>query len=436
MTDIDAVLAGDRDHVWHPWGIPGVAGAPVLTGAAGSRVWDAEGRRYLDLGSQLVFTNAGHQHPRVVGAIISQAERLATAAPNYPVEARSEAARLVAELAPDGFDYVFFTTGGTEAVENAVRAARAVTGRRKILSSYRSYHGNTTASITATGDPRRFGNEFGVDHVHFFSPHLYRTVFWSADPEEEASRALAHLRQVVTFEGPAAVAAVLLETVIGAGGVIPPPPGYLAGVRALCDEFGILLILDEVMAGFGRTGRWFAFEREGVVPDLFTVAKGINAGAVPLGGVVFGNHIAEAFRDRPFPGGMTYSGHPLACAAAVGAIHAMAEEDMIARADRLGADVLGPGLQRLGSQFAAVGDVRGVGAFWALELVTDRAGKEPMPAEAMAAFGAALRRLGVLGLVVGNRLHVAPPLVLSDEEADEALAVLDEALRTLDPYLA
>ena len=223
---------------------------------------------------------------------------------------------------------------------------------------------------------------------------------------------------------------------IGAGGVIPPPPGYLAGVRTLCDEFGIMLILDEVMAGFGRTGRWFAFERYDVVPDMFTVAKGINAGAVPLGAVVFSDRIADEFRDRPFPGGMTYSGHPLACAAAVGAMHALAEEDLVGRSDRLGAEVLGPGLQRLGAEFTAIGDVRGVGAFWALEFVTDRTSKEPMPAAVMGAFGAALRSLGVLGLVVANRLHIAPPLTLTDSEADEAIAVVGEALRVFDDALA
>ncbi len=431
MTDIEAVLAGDRDHVWHPWATQGVANGLVLSHGQGSRVWDAAGNRYLDLTSQLVFTNAGHQHPRVVAAVVNQAERLATASPNFAVDVRSEAARLVAERAGEGFDYVFFTTGGTEAVENAIRAARAVTGRRKILSSYRSYHGNTTASISATGDPRRFGNEFGIDHVRFFSPHAYRSSFWASDEDEESARALAHLRQIIEFEGPSAVAAVLLETVIGSGGVIPPPPGYLAGVRALCDEFGAMLILDEVMAGFGRTGRWFAFERYDVVPDMFTVAKGINAGAVPLGAVVFGDRIAAAFRDRPFPGGMTYSGHPLACAAAVGAIRAMDDEDMIARADRLGELVLGPGLRRLASQFDVIGDVRGLGAFWALELVADRGEKTPMPAPKMAEFGRTLQRLGVLGLVVANRLHIAPPLVLSDDEADEALALLDLALRTV-----
>lgn len=434
MTLSTSTLDGDRDHVWHPWAKQGVASPIELTHAAGCYVWDRDGRQYLDLASQLVFTNAGHQHPRVVSAIVAQAERLATASPSFAVDVRSEAARLVAERAPDGFEYVFFTTGGTEAVENAIRAARQVTGRRKILSSYRSYHGNTTASITATGDPRRFGNEYATDHVHFFSPHLYRSAFWAADAAQECERGLAHLRQIIEFEGPASIAAVLLETVVGAGGVIPPPPGYLAGVRALCDEYGIMLILDEVMAGFGRTGRWFAFERYDVVPDIFTVAKGINSGAVPLGAVVYSDRIAEVFKERTFPGGMTYSGHPLACAAAIGAIHAMAEEDMVARADRLGEEVLGRGLQRLAAQYLPIGDVRGVGAFWALEFVTDRATRAPMPPAAMAAFAAALLRLGVLGLVVANRLHIAPPLVLSDEQADEGLALLQEALAVFDPY--
>ena len=430
MTDIDAVLAADRDHVWHPWAKHGVAGALVLAGGEGSHVWDATGRRYLDLTSQLVYTNAGHQHPRVVEAIVAQARSLATASPTHAIEARSEAARLVAQRAPDGFEYVFFTTGGTEAVENAVRAARWATGRRKILSSYRGYHGNTTASIAATGDPRRFGNEFAVDHVHFFSPHLYRSAFWSGDEQQESERALTHLRSVIEFEGPASIAAVLLESVIGAGGIIPPPPDYLAGVRRLCDEFGILLILDEVMAGFGRTGRWFAFEHYDVVPDIFTVAKGINSGAVPLGAVVFSDRVAEAFADRNFPGGMTYSGHPLACAAAVGAITALAEDDLIGRADRLGREIIGPGLRALQEGHEVIGDVRGLGAFWALEFVADRTTKQPAAPAEVARFNTKLAELGVLGLVVGNRLHVAPPLVITDEEAREALDVINEALQT------
>ncbi len=392
MTDIEAVLASDRDHVWHPWGKQGVAGEPVLTRAAGCRVWDAHGNRYLDLGSQLVFTNAGHQHPRVIAAIIAQAERLATAAPNYAVEARSEAARLVAERAPDGCNYVFFTTGGTEAVENAIRAARAVTGRRKILSSYRSYHGNTTASITATGDPRRFGNEYGIDHVHFFSPHLYRSAFWAEDPAQESARALDHLRQVITFEGPDSIAAVLLETVIGAGGVIPPPPGYLAGVRALCDEFGILLVLDEVMAGFGRTGRWFAFEHDEVVPDIFTVAKGINAGAVPLGAVVFQRPHRRAVPGPSVPRRHDVLGPPAGVRGRDRGHPCPGRGGLVARADRFGPRGARPGpAATRGGVHRSRRCPRSGGVLGAGVRHRSRAPRNRCRPSAMAAFAASLR---------------------------------------------
>lgn len=417
------------EHVWHPWSKQGGSGPFVMSHAQGSQVFDSTGRRYLDFTSQLVFTNTGHQHPKVVAAIVNQAERLATASPAFDVDVRTEAARLVAEKAPAGFEYVFFTTGGTEANENAIRAARAVTGRRKIVSFYRSYHGNTTASIAATGDTRRLSNEFATDHVRCFGPHLYRSAFWAADLDQECERALAHLRSVIEFEGPGTIAAILIETVVGSSGVIPPPPGYLTGVRALCDEFDLMLILDEVMVGFGRTGRWLALEHYDVVPDIITVAKGINSGAVPLGAVIFGPRVADYFMDRAFMGGMTYSGHPLACAAAIGAMAALGD-GLIAAADRLGRELLGPGLAKLATH-DLVGDVRGIGAFWAVELVADKVTKEPLSAAAMSAFGTHLRNLGVLGLIVGNRLHVAPPLVLTDEEADEGLAVIGAALERL-----
>lgn len=437
MSQTDRILAADRDHVWHPWAVQGKASPLAIAHAEGALLWDTEGNRYLDWTSQLVFTNVGHQHPRVVSAIVNQAQTLATAAPNYAVDIRGQAAELVAQVAPEGFGEVFFTTGGTEAVENAVRAARAVTGRRKVLSTYRSYHGNTATSIAATGDPRRWSNEFATDHVHFFGPFLYRTAFWSQDEEEESVRALEHLRAVIEMEGPQSVAAVLLETVVGAAGVIPPPPGYLAGVRELCDEFEIMLILDEVMVGFGRTGRWFALEHYDVVPDLIVAAKGINSGYVPLGAVLMGPKVAEAFRVRPFPGGMTYSGHPLACAAAVGTIRAMADEGLVERADRLGREVLGPGLQRLAASHPVVGEVRGLGAFWALELVADPVTREPLApmggtSASMVAIAGAARSLGLLVLPVHNRLHLAPPLILTDEQADEGLAVLEEVLSHAD----
>jgi taurine--2-oxoglutarate transaminase len=424
---VEAVLAADRDHVWHPWAVQGTGSPLVLAGGRGATVVAADGREFLDLTSQLVYTNTGHQHPRVVAAIVDQAQRLATASPGWAVAARSEAAAMVAAHCPDGFDHVFFTTGGTEAVENAIRAARAATGRRKVVSLYRSYHGNTAAALAATGDARRFGNEFAADHVRCFGPFLYRSAFWAQSPEEESERALEHLRAVLEHEGPASIAAVLMESVVGASGVIPPPPGYLRGVRQLCDEFGILLILDEVMVGFGRTGSWWAFEQHDVVPDLITMAKGINSGAVPLGAVAFSRAVAEPFLARPFPGGMTYSGHPLACAAAVGAMTAIVEDGLVARAAQLGAR-LGPALREVAQRHEVVGDVRGVGAFWALELVADRATKEPLAATPL---GPALLARGALGLVVGNRLHIAPPLVLTDDECDRAVAVIDDALGVL-----
>lgn len=439
MNDPAEILADDAAHVWHPWLRQGAASALAIAHGKGCRLWDTDGNRYLDLTSQLVYANVGYQHPRVVAAMIAQAERLTTVSPAYAVDVRSEAARLVAQRAPEGFDSVFFTTGGTEALENAIRAARAVTGRRKVLSFYRSYHGNTMASINSTGDPRRWGNEFATDHVRFFGPFAYRSAFWSDGPQQESQRALDHLEQVVQMEGPGTIAAILMETVVGAAGVIPPPPGYLAGVRRICDQYGIMMILDEVMVGFGRTGRWFAMEHYDVVPDIIAVAKGINSGYVPLGAVLFNQRVAEYFATRPFPGGMTYSGHPMACAAVIANLHVLADENLVERADRLGREVLEPGLGRLAARHPVVGEVRGVGAFWALDLVSDRETREPLApvggsSPAMQAFGAELKRLGALALVVHNRLHIAPPLVMTDEEADEALAIIDQALEVLEPY--
>ena len=273
---------------------------------------------------------------------------------------------------------MFFTNGGADANENAIRMARLHTGRDKVLSFYRSYHGNTGAAITSTGDPRRWPNEYATGHVHFFGPYLYRSAFWATTQEEECARALDHLEQVITFEGPGTIATILLESVVGTAGVLIPPPGYLPGVRALCDKHGIVLILDEVMAGFARTGKWFAFEHFDVVPDLITLAKGSNSGYVPVGGVVISDEIAATFADRVFPGGLTYSGHPLAAASIVASIDAMKEEGMVENAARIGSDVLEPGLRELAERHPVIGEVRGLGVFWALDLVADRATREPI----------------------------------------------------------
>ena len=426
----------DRAHVFHSWSAQGALNPMLIAGGEGSYVWDYDGNRFLDFSSQLVNTNIGHQHPKVIAAIQAQAGKLATVAPQHANDARGEAAKRIVELAPEGMNKVFFTNGGADANENAIRMARIHTGRDKVMSFYRSYHGNTGAAIVATGDPRRWPNEYADGHVHFFGPYLYRSSFWATTPEEESERALQHLEQVITFEGPGTIAAILIETVVGTAGVLIPPPGYLEGVRALCDKHGIVLILDEVMAGFGRTGAWFAFDHFDVVPDLITFAKGSNSGYVPVGGVVISDPIAATFDDRVFPGGLTYSGHPLACASIVASIDAMKEEGVVENARRIGEDVLGPGLRELAERHPVIGEVRGLGVFWALDLVSDRATREPLApyggsSPAMAELLGEIKKRGVLPFANFNRLHVVPPCTVSDAEVKEGLAVLDEAFTAI-----
>jgi taurine--2-oxoglutarate transaminase len=357
---------------------------------------------------------------------------------------RSEAARLIVERAPgDSLTHVFFTNAGAEAIENAVRMARLHTGRRKVLARYRSYHGNTQTAIHLTGDPRRWANDSGAEGVvHFFGPYLYRSEFHAQTEAEECERALEHLTRVVELEGPQTIAAIVLETIPGTAGIMIPPPGYLAGVRELCDRHGIMLISDEVMAGFGRAGEWFAIDAHAhadgspVVPDLITFAKGVNSGYVPLGGVIVSDAIYDTFRDRTFPGGMTYSGHPLACASAVATLHAMADEGIVEHAKALGADVIGPGLAALYDAHPSIGEVRGVGAFWCVEFVRDRATRESLtPYNAvgadyapMTALVGACKSRGLLPFVNMSRLHVVPPCNASVDEVRLGLSLLDEAI--------
>jgi taurine--2-oxoglutarate transaminase len=427
----------DRAHVFHSWSAQARLKPMVVERAEGSYFWDDAGRRYLDFSSQLVFTNIGHQHPAVVAAIREQAERLCTVAPQHANDQRSEAARLIAELAPPGLEKVFFTNGGAEAIEHATRMARLHTGRHKVLAAYRSYHGATSTAINLTGDPRRWPSDTGsAGVVHFWGPFPYRSSFYSTTDEEECERALAHLQQVIAFEGPQTIAAIVLETVPGTAGIMPPPEGYLAGVRELCDRFGIVYIADEVMAGFGRTGRWFALDHWGVRPDLIAFAKGVTSGYVPLGGVVVSDEIAATFAERVYPGGLTYSGHPLACAAAVATITAMHEEGIVENADRIGREVLGPGLRQLADRHSVIGEVRGLGVFWALELVADRATREPLApyggtSPAMTELVSACVSRGLVPFTNYNRLHVVPPCTIGDEEAKEGLAALDDALATI-----
>ncbi|MEU3756202.1 aspartate aminotransferase family protein [Streptomyces olivoreticuli] len=438
-----AVKAADRAHVFHSWSAQGLIEPLAVAGAEGSYFWDHDGNRYLDFSSQLVNTNIGHQHPKVVAAIQEQAGRLCTIAPGFAVDVRSEAARLIAERTPGDLDKIFFTNGGAEAVENAVRMARLHTGRPKVLSAYRSYHGATAAAINLTGDPRRWPSDTAsAGVVHFWAPFLYRSPFHAESEEQECERALRHLEDTIAFEGPGTIAAIVLETVPGTAGIMVPPLGYLPGVREICDRHGIVFVLDEVMAGFGRTGHWFAADRFGVTPDLLTFAKGVNSGYVPLGGVAISAEIAATFDTRPYPGGLTYSGHPLACASAVATINTMAEEGIVENAAHLGERVLGPGLRELAERHRSVGEVRGLGAFWALELVKDRATREPLvPYNAsgeanapMAAFASACKKSGLWPFVNMNRTHVVPPCTLTEAEAEEGLALLDAALTVADAH--
>jgi len=311
------VLALDRAHVFHSWSAQKLISPMAIAGAEGSYFWDYDGNRYLDFSSQLVNTNIGHQHPKVVAAIQEQAAQLCTVAPQHANDKRGEAARLITEVAPRddkrSLSSVFFTNGGAEAIENAVRMARLHTGRPKVLSTYRSYHGGTQLAVNLTGDPRRWPNDSAAAGVvHFFGPFLYRSAFSATTEEEECARALEHLELTIDMEGPQTIAAIVLETIPGTAGIMPPPAGYLAGVRAICDRNSIVYVADEVMAGFGRSGRWFALNHWDVVPDLIAFAKGVNSGYVPLGGVLISEQIAETFAERTYPGGLTYSGHPLA----------------------------------------------------------------------------------------------------------------------------
>jgi len=424
-------VALDRTHVFHSWSAQGALKPMVIEGGLGSTVWDNEGNEYLDFSSQLVNVNIGHQHPAVIEGIKAQADLMATVAPAHAIHIRGEAARKITDHAPEGMNKVFFTNGGADANENAIRMARLHTGRDTIISTYRSYHGNTGSAIVATGDWRRIPNEYSRAHVHVFGPYEYRSEFWADSPEQESERALHHLERTIQAEGADSIAAILLETIPGTAGVLMPPPGYLSGVRAIADTYGILIILDEVMVGFGRTGNWFAFDAFDIKPDLISFAKGVNSGYIPVGGVIISDEIAATFDERVFPGGLTYSGHPIAAASIVASITAMEEEGIVENAAMIGRDHIAPGLAALAAKHDCIGEVRGTGVFWAMELVADRNTREPLSAAHMGQLKGALVKRGLLPFVVDNRIHVVPPAVVTPEEVARAMAIYDEAFSEL-----
>jgi taurine--2-oxoglutarate transaminase len=433
----------DRKHVFHSWSAQGTLNPVEIVSGKGSYFTDASGKKYLDFSSQLVNLNIGHQHPKLIAAIQEQAARLCTIAPAFANDARSEAARLITEVAPGDLNMVFFTNGGAEAAENAVRMSKLHTGRHKILTMYRSYHGSTAGAIALTGDPRRWPNETGASGaVKFWGPYAYRSAFHSSNEAEECQRALQHLEDVLMVEGPHTVAMIGMETVVGTNGILVPPAGYLKGVREICDRYGIVMMCDEVMAGFGRCGEWFAVNNWDVTPDLICFAKGVNSGYVPLGGVVISQKIADTFKDRVYPGGLTYSGHPLACAAAVASINIFKEEKIIENARMLGETVIGPELEKLKAKHPSVGDVRGVGVFWAIELVRNRETRKPLvpfnaagaDAKPMLDFAAECKKRGLWPFTHFNRTHVVPPCNATPDEVREGIAIIDEALTIADSF--
>jgi taurine--2-oxoglutarate transaminase len=449
MTAVEAntelgeqIVADAKQYVLHSWSVQDAVNPIPVAGGEGRYFWDYEGNRYLDFASQLVNLSLGHQHPKLVAAVREQAEKLCTIGPPMATEARSTLARMLAEITPGDLAMSFFTNGGAEANENAIKLARWYTGRHKVIARDRSYHGATAGAITLTGDPRRWAAEPGIPGVvRMLDPYTYRCPAGHPDPCPVCSGA-PHLEELLQYEGPQTVAAVILETVTGTNGIIVPPDGYLRSIREVCDRHGIVLIFDEVMAGFGRTGRWFACDNWDVVPDILTVAKGINSGYVPLGAMVISQTIADWVRNKPFTAGLTYSGHPLACASAVASIEAFREEGIVENAAAHG-DYLAGALAGLQDRHPSIGDVRGLGLFWGLELVRNRETREPLvPFNAGGAAAAPVTQLtkaaldrGLYLFVHWNVVVICPPLNITREELDDGLAVLDEVLTLADEHV-
>jgi taurine--2-oxoglutarate transaminase len=439
----ERIRADDERYVIHSWSVQSAISPLPVAGAEGRYFWDYDGRRYLDFASQLVNVSIGHQHPKIVAAVKEQAERLCTIGPPMANDKRGELARLLSEITPGDLTRTFFTNGGAEANENAIKLARWYTGRQKIIARYRSYHGATAGAVSLTGDPRRWYAEPGLPGIlRMLDPYTYRCPAAHPDPCPVCTGA-PHLEEILQYENPESVAAVVLETVVGTNGIIVPPDGYLQSIREVCDRYGILLVLDEVMAGFGRTGRWFACEHWDVVPDILTVAKGINSGYVPLGAMIVSEPIGEWLQDRYFAGGLTYSGHPLACAAGVASIEAFREEGIVENSAAMG-EVFGDELRRLAERHPSIGDVRGLGCFWGLELVRNRESREPLvPFNATGEDAAPVARLakaaferGLYLMTHWNVIMIVPPLTITREELAEGIGILDEALTLADEYAA
>ncbi len=421
-----------REYTFFSWSVQGTINPIPMVRAEGIYFWDADGKRYIDFSSQLMNMNIGHHHRKVIKAIQDQVEKLAFAHPSMATEARALAGKKIAEVAPGNLKKTFFCLGGAEANENAIKIARFYTGKHKILARYRSYHGATFGAISLTGDYRRLAVEPAMPgSVHFLDPHCYRCPFgWT---KETCHReCIKHVEEVIQYEGPQTIAAVIMEGVTGSNGLIIPPDDYWPRIREICDKYGILLISDEVMSGWGRTGEWFAVDNWNVVPDIITTAKGITSGYTPLGAVIVSDKIAAFFEDKYLYCGLTYSAHPLCCAAAVATMEVYEEDGLIENA-RLVGKYLSEQLNRIKQTHCSVGDVRSIGLFSAIEVVKDRGTKEPMN---MAEFGKFLREKGLFTFIFNNVVFVVPPLCITKEQLDEGLAIIEAGLTLTDAQAA
>jgi taurine--2-oxoglutarate transaminase len=428
----EEMVALCRRHTIFEWSVQTKVDPIPVARAEGVYFWTPEGKRYLDFNSQLMCTNIGHSHPKVVRAIQEQAATLAYANPFMATEPRARLGVKLAALTPGDIDTFFFTNGGAEANENAIRIARVVTGRHKILVRYRSYHGGTAGAITLTGDPRRWAAEPSIPGV-VRAPEFHR---WGKREPESVETCLAELEDVIRYEGGQNIAAFIMEPVVGTNGILIPPDGYIQGVRELCNRHGILLIADEVMSGFGRTGRWFAIDHWKVVPDIICMAKGLTSAYVQLGAVGMRPQIAKAFQERAFPGGLTYNSHTLGCAAALATIAVYEEEKLIENAERMG-KVLHQRMQEIAKKHPSVGAARSIGLFGLVELVRNRARYEPMApyngsSEEMAALGRFFREQGLYTFVRWNTFFTNPPLTVTEAQLEEGLAIIDRGLEITD----
>jgi len=426
------IVALSKKHTLFEWSAQAQVDPIPVARAKGVYFWTPEGKRFLDFNSQLMSVNIGHGDPRVIEAISRQAATLTYANPFMATEVRARLGAKLAQLTPGDIDVFFFTNGGAEANENAIKIARAFTGRHKILARYRSYHGATAGAMSLTGDPRRWAAEPGIPGViRVFDPYHGIERGW-----DSAEQALANLAEVIQLEGPQTIAAFILEPITGTNGILLPPDGYLEGVREICSQHGIVMIADEVMSGFGRTGKWFAVDHWNVVPDLMTMAKGLTSSYLPLGAVGMRQHIAHAFQNQVFYGGLTYNSHPMGCAAALATIRVYEEDGLIENARQMGV-VMKQLLSDLQARHPSVGEVRSIGLFGVVELVRSRRTRQPMApfnatSDEMIALGRFFREQGLYTFLRWNTFFTNPPLCITEEQLREGFVVLDRGLEITD----